>query len=48
MFNAMDDTRTNLSDVEKLQWLQTKLKGGTPLIIKHLTPTNSNYILGPS
>ncbi|XP_037823160.1 uncharacterized protein LOC119611586, partial [Lucilia sericata] len=43
LFNAMVDARTNLSDVEKLEYLQTKLKGEASSIIKHLTPTNGNY-----
>ncbi|XP_065355419.1 uncharacterized protein LOC135949893 [Calliphora vicina] len=43
LFNAMVDARTNLSEVEKLEYLQTKLKGEASSIIKHLTPTNSNY-----
>ena len=39
----MVDTKTNLSEVEKLEYLQTKLNGEALLIIMHLTPTNGNY-----
>lgn len=43
LYNAMVDSKTNISDVEKLEYLQTKLKGEASSLIKHLSPTNANY-----
>ncbi|XP_036327136.1 uncharacterized protein LOC118739732 [Rhagoletis pomonella] len=43
LFEAMIHTRANLSDVERLEYLQTRLKGDALSLVKHLRPTNENY-----
>ncbi|XP_037814584.1 uncharacterized protein LOC119605504 [Lucilia sericata] len=43
LFVSMVDSRTNISNVQKLEYLQMKLKGEASTVIKHLTPTNDNY-----
>ncbi|XP_065354766.1 uncharacterized protein LOC135949205 [Calliphora vicina] len=45
LFKAMVHSKTNLSNVEKLEYLQTKLKGEASSIIKHLQPSNENYAI---
>ncbi|XP_065354424.1 uncharacterized protein LOC135948897 [Calliphora vicina] len=45
LFKAMVHSKTNLSNVEKLEYLQTKLKGEASSIIKHLQPSNDNYAI---
>ncbi|XP_046811762.1 uncharacterized protein LOC124421041 [Lucilia cuprina] len=43
LFEALIHNRTSLSNVEKLEYLQTKLSGEALILIKHLRPTNDNY-----
>lgn len=43
LFIALVDSKENLSHVEKLEYLRTKLKGEASTIVKHLNPTNDNY-----
>ncbi|XP_037812325.1 uncharacterized protein LOC119604046 [Lucilia sericata] len=43
LYVSMVDSRTNISNVQKLEYLQMKLKGEASTVIKHLTPTNDNY-----
>lgn len=43
LFESIIHNRTNISKVEKLHYLQTKLSGEVLGVIKHLQPTNDNY-----
>ncbi|XP_036340976.1 uncharacterized protein LOC118750364 [Rhagoletis pomonella] len=43
LFEAMIHTRASLSDVERFEHLQTRLKGDALSLVKHLRPTNENY-----
>lgn len=39
----MVHSKTNLADIEKFEYLLTKLKGDALSIVKHVKPTNDNY-----
>ncbi|XP_036345958.1 uncharacterized protein LOC118755513 [Rhagoletis pomonella] len=43
LFEAMIHTRANLSDVERFEYLQTRLKGDALSLVKHLRPTNDPH-----
>lgn len=45
LFDALIHSKTTISNVEKLEYLQSRLKGEALSIIKHLKPTNDNYTI---